>query len=371
MRILRSFSSVYWVVACTVLVAACGNGSNAIFKASKANDTLDASAGGAPGASGKGGDTNGKGGDTNGKGGDTNGKGGDTSGSGGDTNGDAGDAASAGGSAGTAGTASGGSTTAAGGLNGAGGETDGGAPRTPTVCRTNSDCTVVPGRPLCDAKKGECIACHTNAQCATTQECVQNACKPLSTCKSSLDCASRTDGKTICDKTNGVCVQCTAASDCGSGKVCANRVCRTSCSSDNDCSMLHMLCNKGLSLGGQCTECTSTECANGKYCEAGTCVPLVCNPAQQSCSQNAVVQCNQAGSGVVPLKQCTLMPLAPACMASGDNADCVGTCYDGRRDALETDVDCGGAVCTRCSKGRTCAANADCASNKCTSEKCD
>jgi hypothetical protein len=277
----------------------------------------------------------------------------------------------AGGGGATSTTASGGSPGAQGGVAVDGGDADGGTPPSQTSCRMNSDCAAAPGRPLCDAKKSQCIACHTNAQCAAAQECVESECKPLSACKSSLDCASRMDGKTICDSTNRVCVQCTAAADCGAGRVCANRVCRTSCSSDNDCSALHMVCNKGLSFGGQCTACTSGECPRGKYCEAGACVPLTCNPAQQSCAQNVVVQCNDSGSDVVPQKQCTLMPLVPACLVKGDNADCVGTCYDERRDALEADIDCGGPLCTRCSKGKTCAANNDCASNKCTSGRCE
>jgi hypothetical protein len=135
---------------------------------------------------------------------------------------------------------------------------------------------------------------------------------------------------------------------------------------------MHMLCNKGLTFGGQCTECTtSTECPSGKYCEAGQCVAYTCKPAQQSCTQNLVVQCNDTGSDVIPQQQCTLALLTPACIVDGDNAKCVALCEDGKHDALESDVDCGGPMCPRCSKGQACAANTDCSSNKCTSGKCE
>lgn len=368
---MRTSKTAVGVLAGITLALACGTDSATNFSFPKRHIDVDASTGGAIGSSGSSGGN--IGGDETGgdeTGGETPGGGGGPTGSGGETSSSGGTMAAGGGGA-TSTTASGGSPGAQGGVAVDGGDADGGTPPSQTSCRMNSDCAAAPGRPLCDAKKSQCIACHTNAQCAAAQECVESECKPLSACKSSLDCASRMDGKTICDSTNRVCVQCTAAADCGAGRVCANRVCRTSCSSDNDCSALHMVCNKGLSFGGQCTACTSGECPRGKYCEAGACVPLTCNPAQQSCAQNVVVQCNDSGSDVVPQKQCTLMPLVPACLVKGDNADCVGTCYDERRDALEADIDCGGPLCTRCSKGKTCAANNDCASNKCTSSRCE
>jgi hypothetical protein len=101
-------------------------------------------------------------------------------------------------------------------------------------------------------------------------------------------------------------------------------------------------------------------------------VPYTCKPAQQSCTQNLVVECNDTGSDVIPLQQCTLALLTtPVCIVDGDNAKCVASCEDHKRDALETDVDCGGPMCPRCSNGKACVANTDCTSNKCTSSKCE
>ncbi|HEX4338786.1 MAG TPA: hypothetical protein VH062_22930 [Polyangiaceae bacterium] len=349
-------------IACALVVAACGSDS-------KTDTGTPGTGGAAGGVSAAGGATTGTGGTVSGNGGATVGGGGTPSSGGtvssGGTSGGSGGVATTGGAAGAAG-ASGGATATDGGA-----ETDAG-PTTPKGCRNNADCAGVKGKPLCDAKNDVCVACHTNAQCGATEECVQNACTPLTTCKSSLECASVAGGKTICDKTNSVCVQCAASADCGTGSVCTSRVCRKTCTSDNDCSADHMLCNKSLSFAGQCTECAANaDCKAGTYCETGQCVPLTCTPAQQSCAQNNIVQCTDTGDTIIPLQQCALALLLPACVVDGDNAKCTTFCEDKKHDALETDVDCGGPNCSRCETGKGCVANTDCTSNKCTSSKCE
>lgn len=47
------------------------------------------------------------------------------------------------------------------------------------------------------------------------------------------------------------------------------------------------------------------------------------------------------------------------------------TCSNGKKDAAETDVDCGGgSTCARCAVGKACTANSDCQSSQCTSGTC-
>jgi hypothetical protein len=46
------------------------------------------------------------------------------------------------------------------------------------------------------------------------------------------------------------------------------------------------------------------------------------------------------------------------------------TCTDGIEDGSETDVDCGGPVCSPCANGKTCLAGTDCASDFCTAGVC-
>lgn len=317
------------------------------------------------GGAGSGGGPAGSGGTATGSGG-TPGSGGDTSSGG--APGSGGVTSSGGAGTGGAGTGGAGASDDGGTLSPDGGSPDGAAP--PAPCRTNADCASVDGKPLCEAATGDCIACHTNAQCSNTEECTNNVCTKLPECENSLGCASAPGDKSICDDIAGVCVQCTTDDDCGDGKVCRDRVCHVSCNSDNDCTAQNMLCNQGILFGGQCTQCiVSSDCNSGEYCESGTCVPQTCKPAQQSCNGNLVVQCNEAGSGVIPLTQCTLALLS-YCIVDGDNAKCVGGCENGKQDGLETDVDCGGPLCERCAAGKACVLPTDCSSNDCESSIC-
>ncbi len=46
------------------------------------------------------------------------------------------------------------------------------------------------------------------------------------------------------------------------------------------------------------------------------------------------------------------------------------TCSNGKLDAGETDVDCGGPQCKDCNDGKTCSAGSDCTSKICSASKC-
>jgi Cys-rich repeat protein len=354
----RSFTRI--ALLSSLFAAACGSDPKSKLGSGTGGAIATGGASAGPGVAGGGGGAAGSDGDAGGSGGAE---------SGGDTS-SGGALVASGGTASGGATSSGGASTAgaAGAEDGGTLSPDGGAP--PASCRTNADCANVAGTPLCEAASGKCIACHTNAQCSVKEECTSTVCTKLPECQNSLDCASAPGGKSICDKANGVCVQCTADADCGAGRVCTDRVCRTSCGSDNDCTAQHMLCNQGITFGGQCTECVvSADCKSGEYCESGSCVPQTCKPAQQSCDGNLVVQCNDTGSGVTPLTQCTLA-LFSSCVLDGDNAKCVGQCEDKKKDGFETDVDCGGPACQRCTSGKACVLPTDCSSNQCTSSKC-
>jgi hypothetical protein len=56
-------------------------------------------------------------------------------------------------------------------------------------------------------------------------------------------------------------------------------------------------------------------------------------------------------------------------MAGGDQTSPPG-CSDGVKNGEESDVDCGGSVCTRCGIGRICGAPADCATATCAAGHC-
>src|SRR5947208_2946561 len=48
-----------------------------------------------------------------------------------------------------------------------------------------------------------------------------------------------------------------------------------------------------------------------------------------------------------------------------DMAPAVPRCDDGRKNGVETDVDCGGGLCLRCEDGKSCAVGGDCVSGIC------
>jgi hypothetical protein len=71
-------------------------------------------------------------------------------------------------------------------------------------------------------------------------------------------------------------------------------------------------------------------------------------------------------------------PLKEGCAIDGDCA--VGVCVknvcaepacdDGKRNGLETDLDCGGRECAGCDEGQTCTVSGDCSSGVCKAGKC-
>lgn len=63
------------------------------------------------------------------------------------------------------------------------------------------------------------------------------------------------------------------------------------------------------------------------------------------------------------------LPSLAACSPEPSGKAPIGSCSNGTRDQGETDIDCGGA-CGPCSAGRTCAADADCASGACLETVC-
>jgi hypothetical protein len=63
------------------------------------------------------------------------------------------------------------------------------------------------------------------------------------------------------------------------------------------------------------------------------------------------------------------------------NADCVSNwcktglclmpdCLDGMQNGYETDMDCGGPVCAKCTSGKHCIVPSDCASGSCVGGVC-
>ncbi len=59
------------------------------------------------------------------------------------------------------------------------------------------------------------------------------------------------------------------------------------------------------------------------------------------------------------------------CSQGGTGTFCsTASCTDGIKNQDETDIDCGGTKCSKCSNGKACVINSDCSSNQCTGGKC-
>ena len=120
-------------------------------------------------------------------------------------------------------------------------------------------------------------------------------------------------------------------------------------------------------------------CADGKHCAVGgDCSSGVCNTsttmcAPASCANNGRdgnetdVDC---GGGTCPACGVGKMCLAGSdCTSNACDAlshTCVADqCMDHLADGSETDIDCGGAICSACAVGKMCMADTDCTSNAC------
>jgi hypothetical protein len=188
-----------------------------------------------------------------------------------------------------------------------------------------------------DCGGGTCPTCSTGARCSVDADCQSMGCTT-----STMRCASTqcTDGhrdgsETDADCGGGTCLTCAV------GRVCA----RASDCASNACDSVSLTC-----VATQCTDHQKDGAETDVDCGGGTCstcaVGLRCL-VNGDCASNA----------------CDATTLT--CVAS--------QCADHRRDGVETDVDCGGGTCPACMTGRTCAINADCATNACdaTTLQCD
>jgi hypothetical protein len=97
-----------------------------------------------------------------------------------------------------------------------------------------------------------------------------------------------------------------------------------------------------------CEQCKGAE---RHHCEK-TC--LACSSTSQMCgSCSTGFTCCSAGETCV----------SGTCVSAG-------SCTDGIKDGLETDVDCGGPVCAPCASGKHCLVGTDCISGTCNMGVC-
>ena len=194
------------------------------------------------------------------------------------------------------------------------------------ICRGNSDCqsgmrcTGDECLPYCsdfqkdqnetdvDCGGGSCAACGAGRACLLASDCISGQC------------------------TNGACA-CATNADCPAGVSCSSGACSNHCSDgkkDYD--------ETDVDCGGSCGECgPALRCKKPTDCTTGFC--------QHVCKCTNDASC----------------PIGDVCLLG----ECLPHCQDYRKDADETDVDCGGASCPACGPGRACARPTDCTTDFC------
>jgi hypothetical protein len=193
-----------------------------------------------------------------------------------------------------------------------------------------------------------CGAC--GHACISGQSCTASLCvgAPIGGfCNSNAGCASN-----ICDFVSSTCV----------GNFCVDQR-KDSAETDIDCG------------GGTCGAC-----GVGKGCLANTdCSSNACDAVTSTCASS---QCtDQRKDGVETdidcggANSCARCALSQGCQLNTDCASnacnvathlCVSSqCTDQQKDGLETDIDCGGGICSKCSLGLKCSLDTDCSSNAC------
>jgi hypothetical protein len=180
---------------------------------------------------------------------------------------------------------------------------------------------------------------------------------------------------------SGICTPTSAdPANCGS--------CGTACSSGKSCisgacGNFPSSCMDGVQDGTEtdvdCGGGTCTQCAVGKGCQTNTdCTSNACDTVTHKCVANLCL--DQIKDGTETDVDCGggTCPACPNGLGCQLDSDCTSNacdastlkcvanqCFDNRKDGAETDIDCGGGVCSACGLGKSCQVDTDCTSNAC------
>lgn len=234
-----------------------------------------------------------------------------------------------------------------------------------------------------DCGGATCDGCGVGARCAAPGDCRSGLCgsdgrceAAPGTCADGVENQDETDvdcGGATCDPC-GIGQRCSGGSDCTTGN-CDSGTCAAvsaSCTdgvqngteTDVDCGGSCGPCADGQSCGAP-ADCTSGYCNRGECVPLGTCADGARNGEETDvdCGGPSCAECPN-GRGCVAGTDCR----SGTCDTSGSNL-CVNpggpTCTDSVQNRDETDVDCGGLYCARCSLGDTCDDASDCVSGAC------
>ncbi|CAF1515654.1 unnamed protein product [Adineta ricciae] len=205
--------------------------------------------------------------------------------------------------------------------------------------------------------------CIDNETCSQNSDCTSGYCRLIDqTCRT----ASCTDGFQNQDETDVDCGGLICTATCALTKYCArNSDCTSGCCRGTDKSCQTPSCFDGYKNQNETdTDCggsvCSAKCSDTKSCgKYADCQSGFCRPPDKTCRSYPSYY-GTVGSGRSIMKLNKIFILA-------------ATCSDSLRNQDETDVDCGGTVCTtKCASGKSCSKASDCTNGICgpTTKKC-
>ncbi len=262
------------------------------------------------------------------------------------------------------------STTSSTGTSGTGGAP---ACQTGDACSDQNPCTT----DSCDTTAGQCA--HKNVPDGPTTDapddgnpCTENICTNGVLMNANLPLDTSCGANLSCDD-NGACVGCVKASQCMPPGICKVVTCESKACKYSD-SPPGQSCDGGNVCDGKgsCVTCLATsDCSGGKICVGNMCVGS-CTTGVKDGTESDV----DCGGGSCP--KCTIGKI---CGAPGDCASATCTmglcaapapsCMDTIKNGTETDIDCGGGGgCPKCAGGKMCGGPSDCMSGMCMNQVC-
>ncbi len=230
------------------------------------------------------------------------------------------------------GSATGGASGTAGSAGTAGGTSAGGGGGMPGGCKGNADCTVDPGKKVCDIATGLCVECLPDSDfCAMGQFCSPATHACTVGCTDNGDCMPGT----VCNTMTNQCAGCVKDTDCVLGSVCFNQQsCIPGCSATQGCDGAKTCCSDSFCADLQadvqhCGGCNKPcpEVPNAMVtCAAGSCASA-CNAAFDDCNKDPVDGCEHNTLQDGP---CLCAPGAlQACYNGGPGTQNKGPCKGG------------------------------------------
>jgi hypothetical protein len=225
---------------------------------------------------------------------------------------------------------------------------------------------------------GSCDKCESQKDCLINTDCISDFCNASYICELDISCLDATQNGNETDiDCGGSCDKCEIGKsclvniDCLSDSCDASYICSgPSCSddiingneTDVDCGGVY--CDK-CTTGQACllnTDCISDFCNASKICEIG----ITCSDATQNGNETDIDCGGDVCSPCIVDDSCLVNSDCETLSCSATNLICLlPSCTDDATNGNETDLNCGGNVCAPCVAGKVCAIDADCVSVDC------